>query len=146
MKGTGCAGPCAGNRPDPQMIEIFKRRFPGRTAVLHSRLTPAEKKVQWDLIRTREARVVLGARSAVFAPLHKPGLIVLDEEHETSYKQEEAPRYHARDVAWWRARYHRAVLILGSATPSLESYYDTTRNSSTLLTMSARVTRSHCRR
>jgi primosomal protein N' (replication factor Y) len=126
----------------PQMIEIFQKRFPGQTAVLHSRLTPAEKKIQWELIRTGAARVVLGARSAVFAPLAKPGLIVLDEEHETTYKQEEAPRYHARDVAWWRARYHRAVLILGSATPSLESYYETTRKGAALLTMSTRATQS----
>ena len=130
------------NALTPQMIEIFQKRFPGQTAVLHSRLTPAEKKIQWELIRTGAARVVLGARSAVFAPLAKPGLIVLDEEHETTYKQEEAPRYHARDVAWWRVRYHRAVLILGSATPSLESYYETTRKGAALLTMSTRATQS----
>ncbi len=105
----------------PQMIDHFEGRFPGRVAVLHSRLSVAEKNRQWHMILSGKARVVLGARSAVFAPLDNIGLIIIDEEHETTYKQEEAPRYHARDVAWWRARYNKAVLILGSATPALES-------------------------
>lgn len=127
----------------PQMIELFQGRFPGLTAVLHSRLTPAEKSRQWQRIRSGEALVVLGVRSAGFAPLKKPGLIVLDEEHDNSYKQDEAPRYHAREVAWWRARYHGAVLLLGSATPSLESYYDIERGTTTLLRMKTRVTPYH---
>ncbi|HED24853.1 MAG TPA: primosomal protein N', partial [Firmicutes bacterium] len=124
----------------PQMIEHFAGRFPGRIAVLHSRLRGAEKNRQWQMILSGEALVVLGARSAVFAPLTDIGLIVIDEEHETTYKQEEAPRYHARDVAWWRARRHRAVLLLGSATPSLESYYQASTGQSLLLSMKERVT------
>ncbi len=124
----------------PQMIEHFEGRFPGRVAVLHSRLTPAEKSRQWQAVLDGQAKVVLGARSAVFAPLASIGLLIIDEEHETTYKQEDAPRYHARDVAWWRARYNRAVLLLGSATPSLESYYSTERGDTTLLSMKERVT------
>lgn len=124
----------------PQMIELFAGRFPGQVAVLHSRLTQAERAEQWQRIRLGAAPVVLGARSAVFAPLQKPGFIVIDEEHENSYKQEEAPRYHAREVAWWRARYHGALLLLGSATPSLESYYETEQGRARLLEMSRRVT------
>ena len=124
----------------PQMIEHFEGRFPGLVAVLHSRLTVSEKNRQWQAIISGEARVVLGARSAVFAPLASIGLIVIDEEHETTYKQEDTPRYHARDVAWWRARYNRAVLLLGSATPSLESYYSTDTGDTQLLSMKERVT------
>ena len=124
----------------PQMIEQFAGRFPGLVAVLHSRLSVAEKNRQWQLIISGEARVVLGARSAVFAPLANIGLIIIDEEHETTYKQEETPRYHARDVAWWRTRYHNAVLLLGSATPSLESYHMAEEGKQKLLKMTARVT------
>lgn len=126
----------------PQMIELFSGRFPGRVAVLHSRLTVRERAEQWQRIRLGAAPIVLGARSAVFAPLEKIGLIVIDEEHETSYKQEEAPRYHAREVAWWRARFHDALLLLGSATPSLESYYEAEQGRSQLLEMNVRVTPS----
>lgn len=124
----------------PQMIEHFEGRFPGQVAVLHSRLTVAEKNRYWFRIKKGAAGVVLGARSAVFAPLKNLGLLVIDEEHETTYKQDEAPRYHARDVAWWRARYHKAVLLLGSATPSLESYYHAQSGQSLLLNMPSRVT------
>ena len=124
----------------PQMIELFAARFPGQVALLHSRLTPGERAEQWQRIRLGAAPVVLGARSAIFAPLERIGIIVIDEEHENSYKQEEAPRYHAREVAWWRARYHGALLLLGSATPSLESYHEAERGGSRLLEMSTRVT------
>ncbi len=124
----------------PQMIEQFEGRFPGRVAVLHSRLGVSEKNRQWQMILGGRAAVVLGARSAVFAPLDRIGLIVIDEEHETTYKQDEAPRYHARDVARRRARYNRAVLLLGSATPSLESYYRALKGEVTLLRMKERVT------
>jgi primosomal protein N' (replication factor Y) (superfamily II helicase) len=124
----------------PQMIEQFEGRFPAMVAVLHSRLSVAEKNRQWQMILNGEARIVLGARSAVFAPLANIGLIIIDEEHETTYKQEEAPRYHTRDVAWWRARYHKAVLLLGSATPSLESYHLAVKGEQKLLRMTARVT------
>ncbi|MFO7951701.1 MAG: primosomal protein N' [Bacillota bacterium] len=124
----------------PQMINHFAGRFPGRVAVLHSRLTTAEKNRQWQMILTGRARVVLGARSAVFAPLEAIGLIIIDEEHENTYKQEETPRYHARDIAWWRARYHKGVLLLGSATPALESYYRAREGDTVLLSMKERVT------
>ncbi len=124
----------------PQMIELFAARFPGQVALLHSRLTAGERAEQWQRIRLGAASVVLGARSAVFAPLERIGIIVIDEEHENSYKQEEAPRYHAREVAWWRARYHGALLLMGSATPSLESYREAERGGARLLEMSTRVT------
>ena len=124
----------------PQMIDHFSGRFPGIVAVLHSRLSVAEKNRQWQMIISGQASVVLGARSAVFAPLASIGLIIIDEEHETTYKQEEAPRYHAREVAWWRAKYHRAVLLLGSATPSLESYHLAMKEGQKLLKMTSRVT------
>ncbi len=124
----------------PQMIDHFEGRFPGRVAVLHSRLTTTEKNRQWQMILNGRAKVVLGARSAVFAPLEAIGLIIIDEEHESTYKQEESPRYHAREVAWWRARYHDGVLLLGSATPSLESYYRALEGDTVLLNMKERVT------
>ncbi|HHW43753.1 MAG TPA: primosomal protein N', partial [Desulfotomaculum sp.] len=106
----------------PQMIDIFRGRFGRRVAVLHSRLSQGERYDEYQRLRAGEARVALGARSAVFAPLEKPGLIILDEEHEPSYKQEETPRYHARGVALRLAGLAGAVVVLGSATPSLESY------------------------
>ncbi|QJD83469.1 primosomal protein N' [Cohnella herbarum] len=106
----------------PQMVERFKSRFGSRVAVLHSRLSNGERYDEWRKIREGRAQVAVGARSAVFAPFGKIGLIVIDEEHETSYKQEESPKYHARDVAVERARLHDAVVVLGSATPALETY------------------------
>ena len=105
----------------PQMVERFKGRFGEAVAVLHSGLSQGEKYDEWRKIERKEAQVVVGARSAVFAPLEDIGLIVVDEEHESSYKQEETPRYHARDLALWRSKYHHCPVILGSATPSLES-------------------------
>ena len=106
----------------PQMVERFKSRFGARVAVLHSRLSQGERYDEWRKIRQGRAQVAVGARSAVFAPFARIGLIVIDEEHESSYKQEESPKYHARDVAIERARLNGAVVVLGSATPSLESY------------------------
>ncbi|WP_223066470.1 primosomal protein N' [Paenibacillus caui] len=107
----------------PQMVERFKGRFGEKVAVLHSRLSGGERYDEWRKIREGKAQVAIGARSAVFAPFKRLGLIVMDEEHETSYKQEETPKYHARDVAVKRGMQHGAVVILGSATPSLESYH-----------------------
>ncbi|MGG6310075.1 primosomal protein N' [Paenibacillus macerans] len=107
----------------PQMVERFKGRFGGKVAVMHSRLSTGERYDEWRKIREGRVEVAIGARSAIFAPFHRLGLIVMDEEHETSYKQEETPKYHARDVAVRRARQHGAAVILGSATPSLESYH-----------------------
>src|SRR5690606_23847071 len=106
----------------PQMVERFKGRFGDAVAVLHSRLSSGERYDEWRKIRERRVQVAIGARSAVFAPFERIGLIIIDEEHESSYKQEDAPKYHARDVAFARGKYHQAVVVLGSATPSLESY------------------------
>lgn len=105
----------------PQMVNRFKGRFGEAVAVLHSGLSNGEKYDEWRKIDGDNAKVVVGARSSVFAPLNNIGLIVIDEEHEDSYKQSESPRYHARDVAIKRAEYHNCPVILGSATPSLES-------------------------
>ncbi|MEO3947537.1 primosomal protein N' [Gorillibacterium sp. CAU 1737] len=107
----------------PQMVERFKGRFGDEVAVLHSRLSTGERYDEWRKISMKLVRVVIGARSAIFAPFTRLGLIIIDEEHESSYKQEESPKYHAREVAVERARAHQAAVVLGSATPSLESYY-----------------------
>ncbi len=105
----------------PQMVSQVNARFGKEVAVLHSGLSEGEKYDEWRRIRRGEARVVVGARSAIFAPLSNIGLIIIDEEHEASYKQEDTPRYHARNVAIWRSKFHNAPLVLGSATPSLDS-------------------------
>jgi primosomal protein N' (replication factor Y) len=110
----------------PQTVEHFRARFVGQkvgVAVLHSHLSSGERHDQWQHIRSGRARIVIGARSAVFAPLEQLGIIVVDEEHEHSYKQEESPHYHARDVAVMRGHLERVAVVLGSATPSLESYH-----------------------
>lgn len=107
----------------PQMVERFKGRFGSEVAVMHSRLSAGERYDEWRKIREGKANVAVGARSAIFAPFVNLGLIIVDEEHESSYKQEENPKYHARDVAVHRAKQGDAAVILGSATPSLESYY-----------------------
>lgn len=106
----------------PQFISIFERRFGALVAVLHSGLSAGEKYDEWRRIVRGEAKIVIGARSAVFAPLTNIGIIIVDEEHSTTYKQENHPRYHAIDVALTRGKYYQCPVILGSATPSLESY------------------------
>ena len=128
----------------PQTVERFKARFssgPLQTlvAVLHSHLSAGERHDEWHKIRQGRARIVIGARSAIFAPVDPLGLIVVDEEHESSYKQEEAPRYHARDVAVVRGRTEGAVVVLGSATPSLESYRNAQKGKYILLDMPTRA-------
>ncbi|NVY96962.1 primosomal protein N' [Lactobacillus sp. DCY120] len=105
----------------PQMVAQVQGRFGSRVAVLHSGLSQGERYDEWQRIQLGQATVVVGARSAVFAPLKNLGIIVIDEEHESSYKQEDNPRYHARSVALWRGRYAHCPVVLGSATPSLES-------------------------
>lgn len=105
----------------PLMTNRFIARFGDNVAIMHSGLSDGEKYDEWRKIVAGQAKVVVGARSAIFAPLKNIGTIIIDEEHETSYKQDSNPRYHARDVAIWRAKYHDASLVLGSATPSLET-------------------------
>ncbi len=122
----------------PQTIQRFKGRC-GEVAVLHSHLGDAERGGQWRRVAAGHVQVVVGARSAVFAPARKLGLIVIDEEHETTFKQESTPRYHARDVAVMRARLENVPILLGSATPSLESWHNAQRGQYTLLTLPQRV-------
>ncbi|MFX3674157.1 MAG: primosomal protein N' [Paenisporosarcina sp.] len=122
----------------PQMTNRFKARFGSLVAVLHSGLSAGEKYDEWRKIKRGEVKVVIGARSAVFAPFTKLGLIILDEEHEGTYKQDDSPRYHARDVAIWRSEYHHCPVILGSATPSLESFARAKKGNYTLLTLKNR--------
>jgi primosomal protein N' (replication factor Y) len=128
----------------PQTVERFKARFSSGklqtlVAVLHSHLSAGERHDEWHKIRQGRARIVIGARSAIFAPVEPLGLIIVDEEHEHSYKQEEAPRYHARDVAIMRGQMENAVVVLGSATPSLESYYNCKKGKYALLELPERV-------
>lgn len=106
-----------------QVADVFLARFGEQVAVLHSRLSEGERHDEWRRMQSGEARIVVGARSAIFAPVNSVGLIVLDEEHEASYKQENMPRYNAKELARERARLNKATLVLGSATPSLESYF-----------------------
>jgi len=128
----------------PQTVERFKARFshgPQQTlvAVLHSHLSTGERHDEWHKIRQGRARIVIGARSAVFAPVEPLGLVVVDEEHEHSYKQEEAPRYNARDLAVVRGQQEGAAVVLGSATPSMESYHNVQRKKYGLLSLPERV-------
>lgn len=122
----------------PQTIRRFRRRFP-RVAVLHSQLSDAERHRHWRAIAEGEVQVVVGARSAIFAPTRRLGLIVVDEEHETTFKQEETPRYHARDVAVKRGQLEGVPVILGSATPALETWRNAKAGRYELLSLSQRV-------
>jgi primosomal protein N' (replication factor Y) (superfamily II helicase) len=123
----------------PAMAGQFLSRFGGRVAILHSAFSDSERSDQWRRIRSGAASVVVGTRSAVFAPVTKLGLIVVDEEHDGSYKQEETPRYNGRDVAVVRAQAAGACVILGSATPSLESRYNAAKGKYTLLELPGRI-------
>ncbi|MDI6783858.1 MAG: primosomal protein N' [bacterium] len=122
-----------------QIIKRFKDRFGDRVAVLHSGLTPSERYEQWKSVKRGDIRIVVGVRSAIFAPIYNLGLIIVDEEHETSYKQNNTPRYNARDVAVLRGKMLNATVVLGSATPSLESYYNATRNKYQLSELTMRI-------
>jgi primosomal protein N' (replication factor Y) len=122
----------------PQTRQRFRARFQ-RVSVLHSHLSAAERAWHWKQISQGEVEVVVGARSAVFAPLPHLGLIVIDEEHDASFKQDTAPRYHARDVAAYRARAEKIPLVLGSATPSLEAWYDAHNGDGRLVELPRRV-------
>jgi primosomal protein N' (replication factor Y) (superfamily II helicase) len=123
----------------PAVAADLHQTFGGEVAILHSALSDAERAEQWHRIRRGEARIVVGTRSAVFAPVTDLALIVVDEEHDSSYKQEETPRYHARDVAVVRAKMVNAVVVLGSATPSLESYFNAIKNKYALIELPDRV-------
>ncbi len=116
-----------------QVVEVFVGRFGEQVAVLHSRLSDGERHDEWRRIQHGHARIVVGARSAVFAPVSNIGLIILDEEHEASYKQDKSPRYSARELAAHRAQQSSATLVLGSATPSIETYWATTDEGQQLL-------------
>jgi primosomal protein N' (replication factor Y) len=123
----------------PAAAAIFRGAFGSRVAIQHSGLSDGERYDQWQRIRRGDVDVVVGTRSAVFAPLAHIGLIVVDEEHDGSYKQEESPRYHGRDVAVVRARNAGALIVLGSATPSLESYHNAESGRYALITLERRV-------
>ena len=123
----------------PQTVNRFVARFGEKVAVLHSRLSDGERHDEWHRIRDGDADVVIGPRSAVFAPLPRLGLIVVDEEHEPSYKQEEQPRYHARDVAVMRGYFEGCGVVLGSATPALESWHNACEGKYGLLTLPRRA-------
>ncbi|APH05304.1 primosomal protein N' [Bacillus weihaiensis] len=123
----------------PQMVNRFKGRFGSKVAVLHSGLSKGEKYDEWRKIQRKEVQLVVGARSAIFAPFENLGMIIIDEEHESSYKQEENPRYHARDVAIYRAQLHNCPVVLGSATPTLESFARAHKGVYKLLTLRERV-------
>ncbi len=123
----------------PQMVHRFKSRFGEQVAVMHSALSQGEKYDEWRKIERGEAQVVVGVRSAIFSPLENLGVVIIDEEHEASYKQEETPRYHARDLAIWRAAYHNCPVVLGSATPSLETRARAQKNVYKRLVLSKRA-------
>lgn len=123
----------------PQLLHRVRSRFGPAVALLHSNLPEGRRRTEWYRIARGEARVVLGARSALFAPVSRPGLVILDEEHETSFKQEESPRYHAREVAEQIARSRNAVLVLGSATPAIETFYRSEQGGLKRIGLAARV-------
>jgi len=126
----------------PQMINRFAGRFGNQIAVLHSRLSLGERNDEYKRIKNGEARVVIGARSAVFAPLDNIGLIIMDEEHESSYKSQNMPSYHAREIAAVRAKQNNIPLVLASATPSVESYYKALSGKYHLLTLTERTNKA----
>ena len=123
----------------PQTVERFTSRFGDKVAVFHSKMLQSAKFLEWKRIKEGKARIVVGPRSAVFSPLENPGLFVIDEEHEPSYKQDDTPRYHAREVAIERARINGAPVILGTATPSLESYYKAINGEYSLVRLTQRI-------
>lgn len=123
----------------PQLLSRFEAYFSGKIAVLHSRLTPAQRREEWFKIKNKKVSIAMGARSALFAPFENIGVTIVDEEHDSSFKQEEKVRYHAKDMALIRGQLEKAVVVLGSATPSLESYYNTQHQKIKLLCLPDRV-------
>ncbi|MEG2799169.1 MAG: primosomal protein N', partial [Erysipelotrichaceae bacterium] len=126
----------------PQMVKRVNMRFASNVAIYHSALNPQEKYEQFKLVKNNQVKIVVGTRSAIFMPFEHLGLIVLDEEHDTSYKQDSSPRYHCRDIALWRGKYHNCKVILGSATPSLESYARAYKGNYQLVEMNVRINAS----
>jgi primosomal protein N' (replication factor Y) len=122
-----------------QIVSRFKARFGDDVVVMHSKLSTGERYDAWQRLRSRQAGIVIGARSAIFAPLVDIGIIIMDEEHEFTYKQEETPRYHTRQVALTRARLAGAVVVMGSATPAVETYYQALQGQHTMLVMCKRI-------
>jgi len=122
----------------PQMVERFFNAFGQDIAILHSHLNDRERWEQWNKIKSGQCKIVIGARSAIFAPLENIGIIIVDEEHETTYKQDKTPRYNGRDIAIVRAQMSKAVVVLGSATPSLESWYNVQQKKYQLLELTKR--------
>jgi len=122
-----------------QIVSRFKARFGDDVVVMHSKLSTGERYDAWQRLRRKQAGIVIGARSAIFAPLVDIGIIIMDEEHEFTYKQEETPRYHTRQVALTRARLAGAVVVMGSATPAVETYYQALQGQHTMLVMSKRI-------
>lgn len=122
----------------PQLLAKFEGYFPGETAVIHSGLSAAERLLAYKRIKAEQVRIVIGTRSAVFSPLKRIGIIIMDEEGESSYKSDTAPRYHARDIAKLRCVEHSATLLLGSATPCVDSYYRAKKSKYSLFTLSER--------
>ena len=123
----------------PQMVRVFSNRFGKKVAVLHSALSVGEKHDEWLRIYNGEARIVVGARSAIFAPIQNLGVIIIDEEHDNSYLSDSNPRYYTHDIAKFRAKYNACPLVLGSATPSIETYYKARENEFNLVEMPVRV-------
>lgn len=122
-----------------QVIAQLRTRFGAQVAIIHSNLAQGDRLDNWEKIRSGKAPVILGARSALFAPFSHLGLIIVDEEHESSYKQESAPRYHARKIATYLAKAHQCPIVSGSATPAIESYYEAQTGKQTLLTLRNRA-------
>ena len=123
----------------PQTSERFEERFGEKIALLHSQLTDSQRYRTWKRISSGEAEIVIGPRSAIFAPVPNLGLIIVDEEHENSYKQMESPRYHLREAAIMRGKLNNTPVLLGSATPSLESYYNAQRGQYGLIKLTGRI-------
>lgn len=126
----------------PQTVSRFENRFGSIIALTHSRMSDSERITQWNRARTGEAKIMIGPRSAIFTPFENLGIIIIDEEHESTYKSETSPKYHAREVAQKRCELTNSVLVLGSATPSLETYYRTSNNDIVLIKMKQRAMNS----
>lgn len=127
----------------PQMVDRFMARFGDCICVLHSKLSIGERYDQWQKIKENKAQIIIGARSAIFAPMEDIGIIIIDEEHDASYKSESVPRYHAKDLARYMAKQKHIPLVLGSATPDLTSFYRAKEGKITLLTLTKRANHSH---